>query len=188
MNLEKMKRLLSVLVSLVLVVGMMPEMSMTAMAAEPVEYINYTYNNNGITGRTVNACETYTTVSSGTTTWENGWYVVNSNVTISSRVTASGTVHLILCDGCTLNAVKGINVATGNSLTIYAQSEDPATMGVLNSRTSDDKSGTAGIGGNDGKAAGTIVFNGGKITAQGSTDRNGAGGGAAFGGIMISRR
>ena len=39
------------------------------------------------------------------------WYVVNSNVTINTRVTVTGDVHLILKDGFTLNATKGINVS-----------------------------------------------------------------------------
>jgi hypothetical protein len=146
-----------------------------------VPYINYTYNDNGITATSEEQCKTYTSVSSSTTTWNNGWYVVDSNVTISSRITVNGNnVHLILCNGCTLNAPKGIRVATGKGLTIYAQSESADTMGVLNSRTSDDGSSTAAIGGNNGEAAGTIIINGGKLTFSGSTNGS-AGGGAGIG-------
>ena len=45
-------------------------------------------------------------------------------VTINvGRVTVSGDVHLILADGCKLTAGTGIEVNSGNSLTIYAQSD-----------------------------------------------------------------
>ncbi|MBO4867430.1 MAG: hypothetical protein J5582_12870 [Ruminococcus sp.] len=146
-----------------------------------VPYISYTYNDNGITETSELECKTYTSIASNTTTWNNGWYVVDSNVTISSRITVNGNnVHLILCDGYTLNAPKGIRVATGKGLTIYAQSEAADTMGILNSRTSDDGSSTAAIGGNNGEAAGTIIINGGKLTFSGSTNGS-AGGGAGIG-------
>lgn len=69
-------------------------------------------------------------VDGSTTTWTAGWYVVKSDVTIDSRVTASGDVHLILVDGYTLTVNGGINVAERNSLIIYAQS-DGENMGAL---------------------------------------------------------
>ncbi len=53
--------------------------------------------------------------SAAAVTWYNGWYVVNGNVTISEPITVSGEVNLILVDGCTLTAEKGIVVTTGNS-------------------------------------------------------------------------
>ncbi len=54
-------------------------------------------------------------MESGTTEWKDGWYVVNSTVTINNRVTVSGDVHLILADGASLTAKGGINVAENNS-------------------------------------------------------------------------
>nr|MDD6335699.1 hypothetical protein [bacterium] len=60
-------------------------------------------------------CTAATVVSSDDTTWgddgNGGWYVVNSNVTITQRITVSGEVHLILADGKTLTAEVGIQVA-----------------------------------------------------------------------------
>ena len=50
-------------------------------------------------------------VVDGSNTWNGGWYVVNSNVTISSCITVSGSVNLILADGYTLTASQGITVA-----------------------------------------------------------------------------
>lgn len=47
----------------------------------------------------------------------NGWYIVKSTRNVG-RVTVSGDVHLILADGCKLTAGTGIEVNSGNSLTI----------------------------------------------------------------------
>lgn len=54
--------------------------------------------------------------------------MVNGAVTASEPITVSGEVNLILADGCTLNAQKGIVVTTGNSLTIYAQSAGSGSL------------------------------------------------------------
>jgi len=59
---------------------------------------------------------------------KDGWYVVRGEVTIDESVTVRGEVHLILADGCKLTVRTtdkynaGINVAEGNSLSIYGQS------------------------------------------------------------------
>ena len=80
-------------------------------------------------------------VESGTTTWTNGWYVVNSNVTFSSRITVTGTVHLILADNCKLTAENGgNNNSTGGTITING-GKISATGGT------GDWGGDAGIGG-----------------------------------------
>ena len=106
----------------------------------------------------------YTEVTSDTTTWSDGWYVVSGNVTINTRITVSGTVHLILTDGCTLDAQKGIAVSgSSNCLTIYAQSKG-ADMGKLTAQSGNSYS--AAIGGNDRGSGGTITINGGDITAK----------------------
>ena len=63
-----------------------------------------------------------TEVESSTIAWSTGWYVVKGDVTIGSRVTVSGEVHLILADGASLTVNGGINVAEGNSFSVYAQS------------------------------------------------------------------
>lgn len=111
--------------------------------------------------------------------WTTGWYVVNGEVNLPERVRVSGDVHLILTDGCTLNASKGITVAGANSLTVYAQSTDSATMGALNAKSD---SYSAGIGGEypDAPDTGRITINGGKIYASSFID---AGVGSAYGGI-----
>ena len=104
--------------------------------------------------------ESVTAVTTGDTTWNVGWYVVNSVLAIESRVTVSGDVCLILADNAELTVNGGINVANGNSLTIYAQSTGDA-MGVLSATGGESQ---AGIGGGYG-AGGTITINGGVVTA-----------------------
>lgn len=126
--------------------------------------------------------DTYTKVTSSARTWPNGWYIVEGNVTITKRVTVNGNVHLILKDGATLNANKGITVKSGKSLTIYAQSENPDDQGALNATGSNQES---GIGGRNGKGAGAVTIHGGKVTAKGGTTDNFAqneDGGAGIGG------
>ena len=78
--------------------------------------INY-IDENGNTQST----NTYTQVQPIDTEWKNGTYVAFGNISLSSRVTVTGSVTLILADGCNLNATQGINVGERQSLTIYGQ-------------------------------------------------------------------
>ena len=77
---------------------------------------------------------------------------------------SSGDVHLILADGASLTVHDDINVAEGNSFTVYAQSTG-AAMGVLTAK--DKTENEAGIGGGIWENAGTITINSGKVTATG---------------------
>ena len=97
-------------------------------------------------------------------------------MTLDQRVTVTGDVHLILADGCTLNANWGINVSNGSSLTIYGQSSDENTMGKLTAKARDGFN-SAGIGG----VSGNITITGGNVTATGS-GKNNSGAGAGIGG------
>ncbi|MCR5249556.1 MAG: carbohydrate-binding domain-containing protein, partial [Lachnospiraceae bacterium] len=65
-------------------------------------------------------------VTASTVSMNTGWYVVTENVRVDSRMKVNGDVHLVLCDGVTLDAGgdagnRGISVTEGNSLTIYSQ-------------------------------------------------------------------
>jgi hypothetical protein len=129
-----------------------------------------------------------TSVDSGTTVLSTGTYIVNQNVEISNRITVSGDVNLILADGYTLNAGKGINVSEGNSLTIYGQTNQ---TGALIIESVDEKN--AGIGGNGvvggddlTGTAGTITICGGTVTAKGGNCAAGIGGGYKGAGGTIS--
>ena len=127
-------------------------------------------------------CDSATKVESSTTTWDNNWYVVSGRVTISDRIIVTGTVHLILMDGCALTASKGIQVYKYNSLTIYGQSAQTGSLSAIATSAND-----AGIGGGYWEKSGTITINGGNITAQSSsTDGAGIGGGGySWGGTTI---
>ncbi len=108
-------------------------------------------------------------ITGETTTLDNAWYVVDSNVTIDERISVSGAVNLILVDGCTLTANEGIGVTDGNLLTIYGQTSGTGTLTATITKAEQKK---ACIGGESGDS-GIITINGGKITAT-STDSNNA--------------
>ena len=129
--------------------------------------------------------------SAGAVTWTAGWYAVNGSVTISEPVTVSGAVNLILTDGCVLNAEKGIVVTTGNSLAIYAQSENGGTLNATGASVIDGQNYiyyvAAGIGGSTTSFdSGSITIHGGIINATGGVANNNFGnpnfGGAGIGG------
>ena len=147
--------------------------------------------NGGVTYTTKTA-DSCTPVADSTTavTWNAGWYVVNSTVTISEPITVTGAVNLILGDGCTLNAEKGIVVTSTNSLTIYAQSENGGTLNATG-MTDDSGNASAGIGGSTSSVdSGSITIHGGIINATGGVANNNFGnpnyGGAGIGGSTTS--
>ena len=101
-----------------------------------------------------------------------GWYVVDQDMTLSSRVNINGTVHLVLTDGHTLTASKGIRLTEGNELDIYGQ-----TLGTGTLRSVTDGSWQSGIGGNAHETGGKLIVNGGDVTATGGSSASGIGGG-----------
>ena len=124
---------------------------------------------------------TATLVTAGGTAWNGsttgGWYVVEGDTSIESRVTVTGNVHLILTDGCKLSVNGGIEVAQDNSLTIYAQSGGTGELNAIAAGLDN-----AGIGGRFNLSCGTVTLNGGMVKATGAG--LGAGiGGSGFGGI-----
>lgn len=114
----------------------------------------------------------------GSTAWNGGdgdvWYVVTENVEIGERVEVSGAVNLVLCDGVTLTAEKGIHVTGENSLTIYGQEAGDGKINAKSERVQ------AAIGGNSDEPGGILTINGGTIDANGGVNAAGIGGG--FGG------
>lgn len=119
-------------------------------------------------------------VTSSTTTLEDGlFYKVYEDVTVSSRITVNGTALLTLGTGATLTASKGITVEEGNTLTIRGE-------GSLTAIITGSSNYNAAIGStSSSKASGTIIINGGNITAtayQGYKSCCAAGIGGASGG------
>lgn len=115
----------------------------------------------------------YATVTSSATTWNDGWYVVDGDVTIDSRVTVTGDVKLIIKDGASLTVNGGILVPSGSTFTVYGQQNGTGNL------TSIGTNGNAGIGGDDVNVNfGTIILAAkGKIVATGDTRAAGIGGG-----------
>ena len=147
--------------------------------------INYqAYESGELKGKTL-AADGYTSVTSETTAMTGGWYVVQDDFTVADRITTSGDVRLVLCNGATLTAEKGISVRDGNSLTIYGQDGNTGKL-VANGwdeQISDaEQRRCAGIGGDgwglsgsETAKAGTIIIHGGDITATGAYDCAGIG-------------
>ena len=104
----------------------------------------------------------------------NKFYVVKSSKVLDGRMAVNGTAHLILCNGTDLTVKQGIDVSSGSTLYIYAQSTDKDKMGTLVAYGQDNN---AGIGGTNGNGGGYIIIVGGKITAIGGTKAAGIGGG-----------
>ena len=140
----------------------------------------------------------YRYITWATTAWgaegEETWYVVSGNVSIGN-VTVSGNVHLILMDGCSLTACgtsdfyddATIKVTTGDSLTIYAQS-DGGDMGALT--VSEDYlcygAGIGGCSGDTDKNCGDVTINGGNITVFGKYESAAIGGGNGGAGGVVT--
>ncbi|MBQ6925857.1 MAG: formylglycine-generating enzyme family protein, partial [Kiritimatiellae bacterium] len=137
-----------------------------AQAADPVPYLDPV-------NHTTNTCTAYT-LYTGQTTLTSGWYVVSGDITNDTRIAVSGDVHLILADGASLTANAGVNVASNECFTIWAQS-DGADMGRL---TAQGSLSAAGIGGGSGETAGRVAINGGTVNATGRFGGAGIGGGS----------
>jgi hypothetical protein len=111
-----------------------------------------------------------TSISSSSTSLSSGFYVVDSDITIDNRITINGDVSIILSDGISLNAKEGINVSSGNTLTIYGGKLGTGKL-VANSSNYN-----AGIGANSGVSSGKIIINGGVIESNGNGGSHGSAG------------
>ncbi len=183
---------LSVLISVVLSFGMIPFSAVPVYAGENVNvtYIDASGSEAGVEAIPVNA-DTEIMGSNG----KESWYVVNSDVTVESRMVVEGTVNLILSDGKSLSANKGITVQGGSdnkfpaTINIFGQS---GGTGILTATAGNADS--AGIGCNNNQDShhyGTVNIYGGTVNATGgskkSTDGIYLAGGAGIGGCCNSR-
>ena len=167
------RRLLSFLLTLVMVMGLLPGMSLTAHADGSVTYLDADGNIQTLT-------EAYNEVTN-----ENGlkagWNVVKSGTVSISRQSISGDVNLILCDdtqltvdGRTSNALYTYG---GGSLTIYAQSTGN-NMGELVASSNNNYTINTDNG--------NITINGGKVTATASGSNSSCIAVAAWGNVTIN--
>lgn len=132
---------------------------------------------------TTQTIEDYTIINNTTTSLTSsddskGWYVVNENIEINTRLQVIGDVHLILLNDSKLVVNGGIEVNDTNSLTIYSQNFDKDVMGRLEAVAVSG----AGIGGNYKESNGTITINGGYIIAKGGVEASCGGAGIGTGG------
>ena len=159
------KRLLSLLCALALCLSLLPG---TALAADSVSYVEYSWNEerSTLTSETRSVSD-YTTVTSSVTVWgtsgQTTWYVVSDNVDNYGRgnIEVSGTVNLILTSGKTLT-LNGPNISLQDSsavLNIYGQAGNTGKLSI----TAGNSSGDAGINLN----GGTLNIHGGTVTATG---------------------
>ena len=159
----------------------------------PVSYVN-------AQGEAQEPIADYTTLDRSVTEWTNGWYVLNSDVVFGDRIAVQGdNVNLLLCDGATLNANKGIFIREGYSLTIWAQKN--GTGALIAKGNTQGSYESAGIGASpecgghwidsytyDNYDAGDLTVNGGVIIATGAWHRAGIGSsvGRNYGTITIN--
>lgn len=114
-------------------------------------------------------------LTSEMTSWTDGYiYTLDSDVTIGDTITVYGAVTLLLPDGFTLTASKGIIVNSGNSITINSYGD--LGTGTLQA-TGVYMVNNAAIGSDSSNDAGSITINGGRVNAQGSLYSAGIGGG-----------
>ena len=155
-------------------------------------------------------CDSFNEVKSFSINWLDGWYVVTNDVTINERIIATGTINLIICDGKTLTAKKGIHLGKESTLNIYSQTNNTGTgvftgisgtAGIGGSKLDVDGGNInifggiinatggqfgAGIGGGNKGASGNVTVYGGTITAKGGSGASGIGSGnAGVGGTTI---
>ena len=170
---------------------------LTTYASMYAEDVNYSWYrlidiNNHVSLERVNETASNPTVltsslleNSNEDNLDSGWYVLDSSFEYGERIVISGDVHLILKDGCTLTAQKGIRINTDATFTIYAQAQLGDGMGKIVAQISEhDK---AAIGGNKNYEAGRLLIYGGVIEAtckDGSKYAAGIGGGYGDGSGM----
>jgi len=116
--------------------------------------------------------------STSAITLKSGVYTTDktdNEVVVDERITIEGSVFLLLRDGKTLTAKKGITVSSENTLVIDKYGSGATGTGILNATGPVN---FAGIGGDTTNiTAGTIIINNGEITANGGKDGAGIGGG-----------
>ena len=175
-----MKKPLSLLLTIFILLGLTPVTARADVTSPPVEYIKRAWDSeNKTVVATTETCYSYELLHSSNSSWytvgkdgETTWYVAQGDITMNgTTLTVRGNVNIILCDDANVQIKDGIEVKTGYSLTIYGQSKD---KGRLDSRNND---GDAGIGCGPNCGVGHITIHGGKIEAHGGKYAAGIGSG-----------
>ena len=145
------------------------------------------YMNTSNVAATLAGTDYYPLEPSQTTLDGGTWVVVDDATTFTDRITVKNSVTLILTDGKTLTAQKGISVTANDNavLTILAQSGGTGALTVTGVNQSSD----ACIGGdfaNKKYHCGTVSIYGGRITTSGNYMGAGIGGANGFRGGTIN--
>ncbi len=150
------------------------DLTLTARWAQvpPISYIDSD-------GQEVSNFTEYSPMEDSYTVMQGGTYYVGRDTVLSRRVSAEGSVNLILGDGCKLTADKGIGVMKPNALSIFCQKDG---TGTLEAKSEDNY---AAIGGdwvkdvviNEDSASGIIRIYGGSVKATGGLNAAAIGGG-----------
>ena len=177
------RKIISVILSVLLIVGALPQALFCASAAEGVEY---RYFDTATMEFKTGVCTSYTLVDSTVNRWGDGWYVVDGKFTIGSggttAILVTGDAKVILKDGCEMYSNGTIQVDEGRSLTVYAQS-DGDNKGKLRVDASENQ---AGIGGGSFENSGDVTIHGGKLTVNGSNGAAGIGGADGYSGGNVT--
>lgn len=84
---------------------------------------------------------------------------------MSGRIQVDGDVNLVLGDGSLLAPSDGIEVSEGNSITIWGQKNGTGSIEI------EISSDNAAIGADQDDKAGTIVINGGVVSAKNDDEK-----------------
>ncbi len=179
------RKVLSIIIALVMVVGMVPATVVVSLAGnqEPVEYMVCVDGINQVWE--TRTCTEYTVINEQNkpTEWKEGWYVCEgaeySSDVMDNRIELGGEVHLILRD--TLKAQCGIEVEGSDTFSVYEAVEctgEPLLF-VSNNRYDD----ASPLGSSDGDVCGAVNLYGGTVNAYSISHAAAVGGGVgAFGG------
>ncbi|MBQ7599714.1 MAG: hypothetical protein IJU57_03465 [Clostridia bacterium] len=165
-----MRKATCLLISLLIVVGLVPAVSIPGMADDPLfEQIEYVDASGSVA---VESCYVLDGSEEVLDSSVSSWYAVSSGVVFGKRLQVTGTVNLILVDDSTDNGASascGITVSEGNTLKIWGQS---GQTGIL--LCGPFCPGSAGLGSiSAGQKCGTIEVYGGSVSGLGAYDSDG---------------
>ena len=105
------------------------------------------------------------------TTLTSGWYVVDTDMTLNTRLLVTGNVNLVLDQNAQLTANQGVHLPEGHYLTIWKTINGGSLIAY-------SEGGNAAIGGDNKDKCGHITINGANILASSSGGGAGIGDGA----------
>ena len=176
---KKLKKLLSMLLSMSLIFGVFASIPLTAHAGDNVwYYFRYWISDGGYVNREIRYAnaQLLQNMDDGLDDLYTGWYYSQGSMEFNDRVTVHGEVNIILTDSSYVKFEDGIEVSSGNTLNIYGQDRDDQYLEAL------AESYDAAIGSDDetGSCGNITIYGGGvKADSRGSyyNDNAGIGGG-----------